>query len=320
MKNKLDHTIYKDLFKSNISKLTLEKLEEQIKKANYKNIENKLSDIENMRGLPMLITTFYYMLEINGEIPNLKDFSDLWIRDVFIKFPKLKDDDEIEMALRGRASRTYPSLIRDVHFKLYLSEYLKVFFENYEIVFNKKLDSRNLIDILIILDGKYYGLKLFTKTQNAIKYAKEKPTRNVIEFSNVEYISLTLKLNDKEKNIAINTGTHICNENCEKICKNNQEIYLYGFEYVKELKEIIENLKKKHEIAKTIAQTMFVQLKDDKYLLKELKEIIDNNKKNQEIKNTTVNTTAQTMFIQLKDNKYLLGELNILFKEHKIEK
>lgn len=78
-----------------------------------------------------------------------------------------------EDGLRGRIYRTYGSLVRDCLFSLELKEELSQF--GVEVRFNRKLDIKNGLDILLLHDGNKYGFKLFlnSKRANAYKAKKE---------------------------------------------------------------------------------------------------------------------------------------------------
>jgi len=92
------------------------------------------------------------------------------------------------LGLQGRVYRIYPSLVRDVHFAVYLRENLR----EGRILYNLKLDAVGT-DIMLFYKDLNYGLRLFVNTYNSNRY-KNKKDMNQTLFDNVTYIDLTLNL------------------------------------------------------------------------------------------------------------------------------
>jgi hypothetical protein len=84
--------------------------------------------------------------------------------------------------VRGRLNRTYPSLIRDLHF-LYLLEYSRQF----EVVeYSMKQDYYNGLDLKVERSGKKVFVSLFVDTSRARFFKGKKSIRH--DYSEVEEI------------------------------------------------------------------------------------------------------------------------------------
>jgi hypothetical protein len=94
----------------------------------------------------------------------------------------------------GRALRTYPSLVRDLHFMLYVKEKLGI--EN--VIYNTQLDKDIGIDLIIKNDDKLFGIKLMTSTDRSEKYKKIKDNLRQKEYSNIEFIVIPKQLDGNQ--------------------------------------------------------------------------------------------------------------------------
>lgn len=186
----------RDELEIRVSGLTLEILEEQINNSKFVSYKfyNELS--RRNKGMPMLIDIFYDFLFAHGRIPTFVEFARRWIKKVLYSYTYmyLKNDKDFIRGLYERASKSYASIIRDIHLTYYLKSRMKVG----KIIFHRYLDSRNQIDILIVNNG-FYGLKLYTKTEAGEANAEDKKTRNIIPFSNVNYIPVTIDVFNKDE-------------------------------------------------------------------------------------------------------------------------
>lgn len=102
-------------------------------------------------------------------------------------------DDETLQFMNGRAYRTYPSLVRDLHFQLLLLEKHRD-----HVLYNTRLDSEVGIDILLKHNQKLYGIKLYTETERSLRYKNLKDTERQQEYSNIEFITIPKKMSDKK--------------------------------------------------------------------------------------------------------------------------
>jgi hypothetical protein len=130
-----------------------------------------------------------------------------------IYFEENNFESEILVGLKARIFRTYPSLVRDLHFSLFVKENV----EDAQILYNRKLDVEEGIDLLIKRDGIFYGINLYTDTPRAHIGRKKKANRH-IQFENVEYIELPVEFN----------GSFKCGQ-----------FFLYGEKELTQIKKII---------------------------------------------------------------------------------
>lgn len=218
-----------------IPDLTYKDIEEQIGTVNYLRKKLKVPSAESNNIDIKLIDIFYGFVKENNKIPTLVEFARLWLKSLLKRYPYYRDHDAFKKGSLARASRAYPSIIRDLHFALYLKHIWK---GKCEVVINLDLDAYYLIDILIIKDGKYYGLKLFTDTRRAIEFAEEKPFRNVVEFDDVNYIPLTIEIFDtKEEGKRVELKTNI-----DCVNKKYDDLFVYGEKHALELEMVMEEI------------------------------------------------------------------------------
>ena len=98
------------------------------------------------------------------------------------------------LGLKARLYRTYPSLIRDLHFSKLLSERAN----NYKIIYNTNLDIKEGIDLLVIVNKINIAVNLYTKTRRAFVGRNKKENRHTI-YDNITYIELPVEFNGSIK-------------------------------------------------------------------------------------------------------------------------
>jgi len=146
-------------------------------------VERKANNekIEIQSQIPIMATHFYYYLYEYKHIPTQKEFISFYIRANEAWIRKNVPTNELKKALLGRLSRTYPSLLRDIHFYHVLKESEK--FDN--VLYNLRYDLFGKVDIFVQQHGVAYGLQLRTKTANSNKYYIKKPNRHAIPAKSV---------------------------------------------------------------------------------------------------------------------------------------
>jgi hypothetical protein len=144
----------------------------------------------NLR-LPTFINSFYKYLYNNNDILNQKDFFDYYMYDNKTYFDYNNFDSEILSAVMARVYRAYPSIVRDLHFNVLACEQLK----GSTVLYNRKLDIEEGIDLLIKEKNSIYAVNLFTETPNS-RIGREKKENRHKPFKNVNYIDLPISLND----------------------------------------------------------------------------------------------------------------------------
>jgi len=154
-------------------------------------IENNLKDyklvffpyknpiVERGMKIPLFLKSFYAFIKKYKRIPTQNEMFDGYISMNQDYFNRNNFNEDIMHGIKARAFRAYPSLVRDIHFNLYVKENLK----EANVIFNPKLDYINGIDILIDYNDIYYGVNLYTDTIEARKYRKLKDDRKK-SFSN----------------------------------------------------------------------------------------------------------------------------------------
>lgn len=149
----------------------------------FLNIRNQ--QVEWNMQFPMFIKPFYDFVYRHKEIPTQEGYFDFYIQKNSDFFDNANLNDVLIAGLRARVYRTYPSLVRDLHFNVFLKEKLL----QSTIFYNTQLDIENDIDTLIIKDGLFHSLSMFTDTV-AGREAREKKRYRSKKFSNVTYLEL----------------------------------------------------------------------------------------------------------------------------------
>jgi hypothetical protein len=143
---------------------------------------------------PIFLGSFYRYILRQQSVPSQKQFWDMYLFDNTEWFNGQSLEDEIMIALKARLFRTYPSLIRDLHFSLKLRE-CKLFGS---VIYNAKLDVFEGVDVLITNKSSFYAVNLYTDTKNAFRGRKAKERRHS-KFDNVFYIELPVTFLDENK-------------------------------------------------------------------------------------------------------------------------
>ena len=75
------------------------------------------------------------------------------------------DKEDIVRGIKARLFRSYPSLVRDLHFCLFLKERAK---NDARVIYNIQIDTEIGIDILVEQGSTIYAINLFTPTARAM--------------------------------------------------------------------------------------------------------------------------------------------------------
>lgn len=196
--------------------LSSSKIEFTIKNYDYSG-EGKERDreVENLK-MPSMALCFYSYVFKKGVIPTEEEFINFYLsHHAFIPV----DSNNIIVSYNGitkkvsrsgieaRLLRTYPSIIRDIHFYYLLSE-SKLFDGVY---YSFENDYYNMIDIKVLYKEKWFNIGLLYDSYNSEQYREKKQKRHSTK-EEVLYIKLS---RDK--------------------CKRCGKFYLYTEEHVKEL-------------------------------------------------------------------------------------
>jgi hypothetical protein len=149
--------------------ISLSELEKQMKRIYLPTGEAK-NDYVASKNLPYMNDVFIDMLIERGKLPTPFDFFIEYL-DYYSDKDSIKDivGKGYKTHLRGRLFRTYPSLLRDIHFGMSLKGYG---FD--EVVYNSTLDGKLGVDLLVIQNGIKYAVHLYVVTQNSLKHRKHK--------------------------------------------------------------------------------------------------------------------------------------------------
>jgi hypothetical protein len=151
-------------------------------------------NVEWRIAFPIFLTPFYKFVYLNNNVLNQNDFYEYYLSENKKYFDENIFEAEILEGLRARIFRTYPSLVRDLHFSLFVSENIKEAL----IVYNRKLDVEEGIDLLIKLKDKLYAINLFTDTTRA-HFGREKKLLRHTPFNNVQYVELPVNFKGSVK-------------------------------------------------------------------------------------------------------------------------
>src|SRR5690554_4897780 len=170
-------------------KLTVSQIEHQIRnfELSFSTVRNR--DVEWKMKFPMFVPAFYNFVLIKNSIPTQNEY---WSHYLLVnsRWFELEKLSSVHLnGLQARVFRTYPSLIRDIHFSKYVYSQLNQCI----VIYNQKLDIEEGIDLLVIHNDVYFAFNLFTDTNRAYSGRFKKNNRH-INFENVEYIDLPVNL------------------------------------------------------------------------------------------------------------------------------
>ncbi|MFW6016108.1 MAG: hypothetical protein ACOCRK_06690 [bacterium] len=158
--------------------LTYQDIEEQLSNYTYEIMPIYDNRVESA-SFPYFVESFYNLIFYEGYLPSCEDFIDYYLE---VNADKNSVDilDEVQkIGLKARLSRSYPSLVRDVHFAKLLEDRLDL-----DVLYNIELDTTAGIDVL--LEDKY-GFHLFYDSKRSHNFRKKKISRHneldtIIEF------------------------------------------------------------------------------------------------------------------------------------------
>lgn len=183
-------------------------LESQIKQLDYTGQGESIDEeIENSK-IPPFIQVFYYLYFKNLKLPTEKEFYETyisWLGGLKNGVVIYLDLELNPIGIRNRLKRTYPSLIRDIHF-LYLLDQSKKF---EKVEYSMAKDYYNGLDIKIVYKGRELFISLFIDTKRSRFYKKKKTDRH--DYSQVEEIEFNASFSSLSKfgNIYLLNNNHI---------------------------------------------------------------------------------------------------------------
>ena len=149
-------------------KFTCKDVEEQIKTYQLVFDQTRNEKVEWRLKLPMFVPSFYNYVKSKNSIPNQNDYWRFYVSENKNYLTSLNLSKEEKIGVKARVFRSYPSLVRDLHFGLYIKK--NNFFRS--VFHNDFYDIEYGIDLIIENDdGAKIGLNLFTNTK-AAQYAR----------------------------------------------------------------------------------------------------------------------------------------------------
>jgi hypothetical protein len=153
------------------------------------------NDAEYKIQWPSFVLPFYTYCATYSKVPSQCDFFVFYLGYHKKFFFHGNYSNDLIKGVQARIHRTYPSLVRDLHFALQIKKEIA----DVHVVYNTKLDMQHDIDVLLVKNERYIALSLFVQTKNADRARKAKKSRHKL-FDNVEYKQLEISVTEVEKN------------------------------------------------------------------------------------------------------------------------
>jgi hypothetical protein len=174
--------------------LNAEQIKRIIKEYNLQFLSIRDNNVEWKIKFPTFLNSFYKWIYLNKVIPNQIEFFEFYLSENKVFFQTKNFSQEVLEGLKARLFRTYPSLVRDVHFSAFVKEKL----DQYHVLYNRKLDVEEGIDLVISTTNKYYGINLYTDTKRA-HIGREKKSNRHTPFENLIYVELPVDFKGSDK-------------------------------------------------------------------------------------------------------------------------
>jgi len=173
-------------------RLTSDQIREQVASMRYETIEEIDEKVEKI-SIPKFVPSFYDFIVSYGRLPNQDEAFGYALRNDRYEYMQNQTFAKEHLSgIKARHARTYPSLIRDVHFNKYVAENLG---REYTVLYNTNLDILEGIDLLLIKEDLLYGICMYTDTPRGRKARLDKEKRHVW-CDNVVKIDLPLPMPD----------------------------------------------------------------------------------------------------------------------------
>lgn len=155
-------------------RFSAENIEKQISSYSLRFIQYRNQEVEFGIRFPMFLPCFYKYVIEKQVIPNQEQYGEIYIRENFSFFRFKNYSDDVIKGLKARLFRTYPSLVRDLHFCLMLKDSKKY----NKVLYNTELDIQEGIDVLIGCNHQLFAVNLYTNTMNACSVRNNKEFRH----------------------------------------------------------------------------------------------------------------------------------------------
>ena len=167
-------------------RVTHKDIETQIVNYHLQFLQTRNKQVEWGMRFPMFVPPFYDFISLNkGRVPSQEEYWNTYLDNNKQWFNKKNLTDGLLNGLKARIFRTYPSLIRDIHF----AKYLQATFTDTEVIYDMHLDIEEGIDLLLVCKGTFHAINLYTATKRAYIGRKKKTFRHK-NYNNVNYVEL----------------------------------------------------------------------------------------------------------------------------------
>ena len=169
-------------------------VEGQIGEYRLQFLPQRNAEVEWQIKFPTFLKPFYKYVWQNAVIPSQSVYWDYYLTQNNDFFNISAFSDEIMDGLQARVFRTYPSLVRDIHFVFCLHEDLS----NAQVLYNTHLDVAQGIDVLIAHQQQFWAFNLYTPTRRAQESRTKKQFRHA-PFTNVQYVEFPVTFDAKRQ-------------------------------------------------------------------------------------------------------------------------
>jgi len=194
--------------------LTSEIIEESIKKYPYTGEKRIKDPVAENALLPPIILPFYSYIFEFGKVPSPDELVNLYLkqehfsedsnRNITVSYRSSKIIVKKE-GLTARILRTYPSILRDVHF--YCMAVESNFFQI--VWYSFAMDYENGIDIRVKYCDKWYNIALLQDTVRSRAFKTKKPYRHLDMNNKLIYINLKQTLSKRCGDYNLYTFHHV---------------------------------------------------------------------------------------------------------------
>lgn len=179
--------------------LTVAILEEKLKRITYTGMGKvKNSEVENTLFPPVALSFYEYIFKYN-DIPNCDDIVEIY----FNKYFNYIANNQVSIMINGRERvfnyeavkarilRTYPSLVRDLHFCLLIQESGQLG----NVYYNFENDYKKAVDLELYYNNHKFTVALRIATQRSLFYKEVKKNRHDNLPSDIIDVELELNSN-----------------------------------------------------------------------------------------------------------------------------
>lgn len=155
-------------------RLTAQDIEQQIGDINlvFSPIVNDAMEWRTMP--PPFARTFYKLVTKHQRVPNQEEFWAAYCSDNSGAIAALAPNEKSLEALKARALRAYPSLVRDLHFYCLLRD--SGHFE--EVTYDIDIDVQEGVDIIVKYAGQLWGIHCYAGTERGLQGREKKRRRH----------------------------------------------------------------------------------------------------------------------------------------------